>query len=136
MRFVLIVLCGAIGHAWSWVNVPLRSALAPRCALVLTAGADSAPNAEASWSAPSVELIVRDEMASLTRLEPEEQEAQLATFLQRVDDRAVQEAGDVSPVADADDDGYQFGDITKTVVEATRGEVQRQVSCRLVGTHT
>ena len=78
-----------------------------------------------------VGVIVREEMASLTLLDPEEQEAQLATFLQRVEDRAVKEVESGSPVGEAsDDDGYQFGDITKTVLEATRGEVQRQV-CEL-----
>ena len=63
-----------------------------------------------------VEQIVKEELAALTSASPEEQEAQLPTLLERVETRAVSEG-----------DGYKFGDITKSVVEATRGEVQRQM---------
>lgn len=65
-----------------------------------------------------IDVIVQEELASLALLEPAEQEAQLPTLLQRVEARAS---------SAADDSGYHFGDITRSAVEATRGEVQRQL---------
>lgn len=62
--------------------------------------------------------IVRQEMLALAEQNPEELEKNLPNLLGRVEQRAV-EASKKS--------GYQFGDITKTVVESTRGEIQRQL---------
>ena len=125
---------GMIRHAMRATRVPVCSAAAQqRCALVAMVGDSPGQDDDPGNSELNIDVgaIVREEMASLTLLDPEEQEAQLATFLQRVEDRAVKEVESGSPVGEAsDDDGYQFGDITKTVLEATRGEVQRQV-CEL-----
>ena len=66
--------------------------------------------------------IVRDEMAALARLTPEEQDVALPSLLQRVEERATLANGKAG-----DDGGYRFGDLTKAAVEATRGEVQRQL---------
>ena len=66
----------------------------------------------------AIDEIVQQELAELASQTPEEQEAALPTLLARVEARA----------ADASErEGYQFGDITRTVVESTRSEVQRQM---------
>lgn len=67
--------------------------------------------------------IVRDEMSSLSALSPEQQDASLPNLLARVEERAASEAA----VAQDESSSYQFGDITRAAVEATRGEVQRQL---------
>ena len=67
-----------------------------------------------------IDAIVREELSSLGELSPEEQDGRLPVLLQRVEDRAVEQAG-------GQEGAYQFGDVTKSVVEATRGEVQRQL---------
>ena len=64
-----------------------------------------------------VESIVKEELAALASASPEDQEAQLPTLLARVEKRAV----------DEQQSGFQVGEISKNVVEATRGEVQRQM---------
>ena len=77
-----------------------------------------------------IDNIVQEELADLAKQTPEEQENKLPSLLARVEARAIDEVG-----ALASDDGsnegsrrgYQFGDITKAVVESTRGEVQRQM---------
>ena len=63
-----------------------------------------------------IESIVREELSELAMLTPEEQDAQLPTLLQRMEVRAAEQ-----------EQGYRFGDLSKSVVEATRGEVQRQL---------
>ena len=63
---------------------------------------------------------MRDELAALAELEGEAQEAALPGLLQRVQERAAAERVPF-------EDGYQFGDVSKTVLEATRGEVTRQL---------
>lgn len=76
-----------------------------------------------------IDVIVKEELASLSAATPDEQDEALASLLQRVERRAVDEialgSNDEDVAAEAS--GYQFGDITKSVVEATRGEVQRQM---------
>ena len=69
---------------------------------------------------PAIEALVRDELAALAELEGEAQEAALPGLLQRVQERAAAERVPF-------EDGYQFGDVSKTVLEATRGEVTRQL---------
>ena len=66
----------------------------------------------------ALDVIVQEEIAALVGQTPEEQEAQLPTLLARVEARA----------ADASEaEGYRFGDISRAVVESTRGEVRRQM---------
>eukprot|EP00966_Prymnesium_polylepis_P161730 3738017-Prymnesium_polylepis.1 len=76
-----------------------------------------------------IDNIVREELASLARLDREEQEERLPTLLQRVEQRTMAAAEDAESDASASNvvEGYQFGNVTKAVVEATRGEVQRQL---------
>ena len=69
---------------------------------------------------PAIEALVRDELAALAELEGEAQEAALPGLLQRVQERAAAERVPF-------EDGYQFGDVSATIVEATRGEVTRQL---------
>ena len=69
---------------------------------------------------PAIEALVRDELAALAELEGEAQEAALPGLLQRVQERAAAERVPF-------EDGYKFGDVSKTVLEATRGEVTRQL---------
>jgi ribosomal protein L14 len=65
--------------------------------------------------------IVREELVALSELDAETQDVELQTLISRMEQRAVSEvAGDATK-------GYQFGDVTKTVVAATRAEVQRQL---------
>ena len=72
--------------------------------------------------------IVREELANLAALPPAEQEEQLSTLISRVEERAMSEAVDGGALAaDAEERGYQFGDVTKSVVGSVRGEVQRQM---------
>ena len=66
-----------------------------------------------------LESIVQEELADLANKTPEEQEARLPTLLKSIEERTVDEVGGKR--------GYQFGDLTKNVIETTRGEVQRQV---------
>ena len=66
----------------------------------------------------ALDVIVQEELAVLAGQTPEEQETQLPTLLARVEARA----------ADASEaKGYRFGDISRAVVESTRGEVRRQM---------
>ena len=65
-----------------------------------------------------LDAIVQEELGSLALASPEEQEMQLPTLLDRVESRAR--------AAEADG-GYQFGDLTRSVVESTRSEIQRQM---------
>ena len=67
--------------------------------------------------ADALDAIVRQELAELAVSTPEEQEERLPTLLARVEERVT-----------AENEGYQFGDITKSVVESMRSEVQRQMS--------
>lgn len=67
--------------------------------------------------ADALDAIVREELAELAISTPEEQEERLPTLLARVEERVT-----------AENEGYQFGDITKSVVESMRSEVQRQMS--------
>ena len=69
---------------------------------------------------PAIEALVRDELAALAELEGEAQEAALPGLLQRVQERAAAERVPF-------EGGYEFGDVSKTVLEATRGEVTRQL---------
>lgn len=72
-----------------------------------------------------LDTIVQEELAELANKSPEEQEAALPLLLTRVEQRAVDEVG---ALAEPDGErGYQFGDLSKSVVESVRGEVQRQV---------
>ena len=66
----------------------------------------------------ALDVIVQEELAVLAGQTPEEQETQLPTLLARVEARAA----DVS-----EEKGYRFGDISRAVVESTRGEVRRQM---------
>ena len=71
-----------------------------------------------------LDSIVQEELAGLAQQTPEQQEAQLPSLLKRVEERAV----DANALATADGErGYQFGDLTKNVIETTRGEIQRQM---------
>ena len=71
-----------------------------------------------------LDSIVQGELAELAEQPPEAQEAALPTLLSRVEQRAVAEAG---ALAESGGQSYQFGDLSKSVVESVRGEVQRQV---------
>ena len=101
----------------------LPHAIAARhCALSSLRMTESVDNSElenedipSSDTPVAIEAIVRDEMASLSLLSEEEQDEALPMLLQRVEERATSESG------------YQFGDVTRAAVEATRGEVQRQL---------
>ena len=69
----------------------------------------------------ALDVIVKEELAVLAGQTPEEQETQLPTLLARVEARA----------ADASEaKGYRFGDISRAVVESTRGEVRRRTGHR------
>ena len=69
----------------------------------------------------ALDVIVKEELAVLAGQTPEEQETQLPTLLARVEARA----------ADASETkGYRFGDISRAVVESTRGEVRRRTGHR------
>uniref|UniRef100_A0A7S3FFE6 Uncharacterized protein n=1 Tax=Haptolina ericina TaxID=156174 RepID=A0A7S3FFE6_9EUKA len=77
--------------------------------------------------AATIDTIVQQEIEALVRLTPEEQEAALPTLLERVEERAIEEASAVAADDASGPSGYQFGDITKAVVNSTRAEVQRQL---------
>ena len=66
----------------------------------------------------ALDVIVQEELAVLAAQTPEEQEAQLPTLLARVEARAANAS---------EAEGYRFGDISRAVVESTRGEVRRQM---------
>ena len=123
---------GPVAPAWSAVlpNVAARRPSAPsvlqihraklRCGTVrLSAEQDDAAS-PAPAADPAIEALVRDELAALAELEGEAQEAALPGLLQRVQERAAAERVPF-------EDGYKFGDVSKTVLEATRGEVTRQL---------
>lgn len=63
----------------------------------------------------ALDVIVQEEIAALVGQTPEEQEVQLPTLLARVEARAVNAS---------EAEGYRFGDISRAVVESTRGEVK------------
>ena len=69
----------------------------------------------------ALDVIVKEELAVLAGQTPEEQETQLPTLLARVEARAA----DASKAK-----GYRFGDISRAVVESTRGEVRRRTGHR------
>ena len=77
--------------------------------------------------AATIDTIVQQEIEALVRLTPEEQEAALPTLLERVEERAIEEASAAAADDGSGPSGYQFGDITKAVVNSTRAEVQRQL---------
>ena len=73
---------------------------------------------QAQASDEALTVIVREELAQLAAATPEEQDEQLPAFMRRVEERAKTAQAKT---------GYQFGDISKAVIESTRGEVQRQM---------
>jgi hypothetical protein len=68
-----------------------------------------------------IDAIVVEELKTLGEMTPEEQEERLPELLSRVERRAAEERG------------YQFGDLSKGVVESVRGEVQRQMTAEWSG---
>ena len=123
---------GPVAPAWSAVlpniaaqrlSPPLVLQIQPanlrRGAVRLSAEQDDAAS-PAPAADPAIEALVRDELAALAELEGEAQEAALPGLLQRVQERAAAERVPF-------EDGYKFGDVSKTVLEATRGEVTRQL---------
>ena len=123
---------GPVAPAWSAVlpniaaqrlSPPLVLQIQPanlrRGAVRLSTEQDDAAS-PAPAADPAIEALVRDELAALAELEGEAQEAALPGLLQRVQERAAAERVPF-------EDGYKFGDVSKTVLEATRGEVTRQL---------
>mmetsp|Transcript_37374 Transcript_37374/g.98864 ORF Transcript_37374/g.98864 Transcript_37374/m.98864 type:complete len:300 (+) Transcript_37374:3-902(+) len=80
-----------------------------------------------------IDVIVREELSALAKLTPEEQDERLPSMIERMEARTTAESNFSTALRAhkgeelGKGDGYQFGDVTKSVVEATRSEVQRQL---------
>jgi len=96
----------------------------PRALLSMAATEDGGGPIIDTVARELLDSIVQGELAELAEQPPEAQEAALPTLLSRVEQRAVAEAG---ALAESGGKSYQFGDLSKSVVESVRGEVQRQV---------
>jgi len=122
-RIDFVLVWPSRGRPMARVSDPSQLRLAqPRCrAVVMLAndydGPTPAGNKIDAAAQQALDGIVQEELSKLSHLSPEEQEASLPRLLKRVEERAVSEKG-----------GYQFGDISKAVVESVRGEVQRQIA--------
>jgi len=82
---------------------------------------DSFPSGDEVDVQEAIDSIVKEELAKLANATAEEQESSLPGLMERVESRAL------TTLESQGKKGYQFGDITKSVVETTRGEVQRQI---------
>ena len=149
-RLCLCVLALLVPCCLTWTAQPFRSR-SPSRAVSLFSAADS-PLDPAAQNV--IDAIVKQELVELAKLSPEEQEERLPLLLARCRERAADELGsapeagnivargdaasaeearvvDTTPF-DGDDDrrrdgSYRFGDISRAVAEATRGEVRRQM---------
>ena len=149
-RLCLCVLALLVPCCLTWTAQPFRSRT-PSRAVSLFSAADS-PLDPAAQNV--IDAIVKQELVELAKLSPEEQEERLPLLLARCRERAADELGsapeagtivargdaasaeearvvDTTPF-DGDDDrrrdgSYRFGDISRAVAEATRGEVRRQM---------
>ena len=145
-RGSLCVLALLVTCCLTWTPRPCHSP-SPSRAVRLFSAADSPLDSAAQ---NVIDSIVKQELVELAKLSPEEQEERLPTLLARCRARAADELArapgdivsnsDVASVEEArvvettpfDDDGqrdgaYRFGDISRAVAEATRGEVRRQM---------
>ena len=121
--FLLVLLTPSCGGFCGHAIAPPRNALlsARRPTSVAMALSDESAdaeevNADAVLDASGVDIsaIAREEMASIATLDEAAQEEALPELVRKIEGRARSE-------------GYQLGDAARAAVEATRGEVQRQL---------